>query len=363
MGGFLSFVKKETLHILRDPRTMLIVLLVPVIQMLLFGFAISTEVNNIDVAVVTSHRTEAVRQAVERIAANPYMTFKGSVSGREIDKVLRTGGADVVVVFADDYDRQLAAVETGGAAETAVQLVFDASNTNMATAGAGYLQNILTADLQTAGMPETHLLFNPQMKSAYNFAPGIMGLIFILICAMMTSVSIVREKETGTMEVLLVSPVRPIWIVFAKMIPYFTLSCINLATILLLARFVLDVPMSGNLAGLVGLSLLYLVLALALGLFISTLAKRQATALIISAMLMMMPVVLLSGMAFPIENMPGVLQAVTYVVPARWYIEAVRKLMIEGLPFGFVLKEFFILLGMTAVLIVVALKKFNDKLE
>ncbi len=363
MGGFLSFVKKETLHILRDPRTMLIVLLVPVIQMLLFGFAISTEVNNIDVAVVTSHRTEAVRQAVERIAANPYMTFKGSVSGWKIDKVLRTGGADVVVVFADDYDRQLAAVETGGAAETAVQLVFDASNTNMATAGAGYLQNILTADLQTAGMPETHLLFNPQMKSAYNFVPGIMGLIFILICAMMTSVSIVREKETGTMEVLLVSPVRPIWIVFAKMIPYFTLSCINLATILLLARFVLDVPMSGNLAGLVGLSLLYLVLALALGLFISTLAKRQATALIISAMLMMMPVVLLSGMAFPIENMPGVLQAVTYVVPARWYIEAVRKLMIEGLPFGFVLKEFFILLGMTAVLIVVALKKFNDKLE
>ena len=363
MGGFLSFVKKETLHILRDPRTMLIVLLVPVIQMLLFGFAISTEVNNIDVAVVTSHRTEAVRQAVERIAANPYMTFKGSVSGWKIDKVLRTGGADVVVVFADDYDRQLAAVETGGAAETAVQLVFDASNTNMATAGAGYLQNILTADLQTAGMPETHLLFNPQMKSAYNFVPGIMGLIFILICAMMTSVSIVREKETGTMEVLLVSPVRPIWIVFAKMIPYFTLSCINLATILLLARFVLDVPMSGNLAGLVGLSLLYLVLALALGLFISTLAKRQATALIISAMLMMMPVVLLSGMAFPIENMPGVLQAVTYVVPARWYIAAVRKLMIEGLPFGFVLKEFFILLGMTAVLIVVALKKFNDKLE
>lgn len=363
MGGFLSFVKKEMLHILRDPRTMLIVLLVPVIQMLLFGFAISTEVNNINVAVVAPHRTEAIRQAVERVAANPYMTFKGYISGDKTDEVLRTSRADAVVVFADDYDRQLATLGAGGTPETAVQLVFDASNTNTATAGAGYLQSILTSDLQTAGMPETHLLYNPQMKSAYNFVPGIMGLIFILICAMMTSVSIVREKETGTMEVLLVSPVRPIWIVFAKMIPYFTLSCINLATILLLARFVLDVPMSGNLAGLIGLSLLYLVLALALGLFISTVAKTQATALIISAMLMMMPVVLLSGMAFPIENMPGILQAVTYIVPARWYIEAVRKLMIEGLPFGFVLKEFFILLGMTAVLIVVALKKFNDKLE
>ena len=201
------------------------------------------------------------------------------------------------------------------------------------------------------------------MKSAYNFVPGIMGLIFILICALMTSVSIVREKEMGTMEILLVSPVRPMWIIFAKMIPYFLLSCVNLASILLLAAFVLDMPMSGSMIGLVGISLLYLMLALALGLFISTLSDRQSTALLISAMMLMLPIIMLSGMVFPIENMPGILRGVSCIIPARWYIEAVRKLMIEGLPFAAVIKEFCILLIMTAALVGVALKKFNDKLE
>lgn len=364
MGSFLSFVKKEALHILRDSRTMLIVLGMPVVQMLLFGFAISTEIRNIDFAVVAPHPTEAVRRAVETVGANEYFTFKGYVTQPEIDRTLRAGDADVVVVFAADFDRQMLAAAHGGPAQSAVQLIFDASNPNTASAGMGYLQQILLSDGQTsAPMPEMRLLYNPQMKSAYNFVPGIMGLIFILICAIMTSVSIVREKETGTMEVLLVSPVRPVWIVFAKMIPYFLLSCFNLVTILLLARYVLDVPMSGSLAGLVGLSLLYLVLALALGLFISTISDKQSTALIISGMLMLLPIIMLSGMAFPVENMPGILRGISCIIPARWYIEAVRKLMIEGLPFGAVLKEFSILLVMTAALVVVALKKFNDKLE
>ena len=263
-----------------------------------------------------------------------------------------------------DYDRLTADAGRAALGEKAVQLVFDASNPNTASAGAGYMQSILLAGQQSgAAMPETRLLYNPQMKSAYNFVPGIMGLIFILICAMMTSVSIVREKETGTMEVLLVSPVRPLRIVVAKMIPYFLLSCVNLATILLLARFVLGVPMSGSVVGLVGLSLLYLVLALALGLFISTMADSQVTAMLISGMLLILPLIMLSGMVFPIENMPGVLQGISCIVPARWYIEAVRKLMVEGLPFAAVLKEFAVLAVMTGALIGVALGKFNDKLE
>lgn len=165
------------------------------------------------------------------------------------------------------------------------------------------------------------------------------------------------------MEVLLVSPVRPIRIIFAKMIPYFLLSCLNLVSILLLARFVLGMPMSGSLAGLVGISLLYLMLALALGLLISTLANNQVTAMLISGMLLMLPIIMLSGMVFPIENMPGILQGVSCIIPARWYIEAVRKLMIEGVPFADVLREVLILAAMTAVLIGVALRKFNDKLE
>lgn len=364
MGGFLSFVKKETLHIVRDRRTMMIALLMPVVQILLFGFAISTEINNIDFAVTAPNPTEAIRRQVERIAANPYFTFKGYIAPNEIDNALRSGRADAVAVFADDYDRQTAAAERGESAEKAVQLIFDASNPNNAAAGAGYMQSILLAGRQTGtAAPETRLLYNPQMKSAYNFVLGIMGLIFILICAMLTSVSIVREKETGTMEVLLVSPVRPIRIIFAKMIPYFLLSCLNLVSILLLARFVLGMPMSGSLAGLVGISLLYLMLALALGLLISTLANNQVTAMLISGMLLMLPIIMLSGMVFPIENMPGILQGVSCIIPARWYIEAVRKLMIEGVPFADVLREVLILAAMTAVLIGVALRKFNDKLE
>lgn len=364
MNGFASFVRKETLHIFRDPRTMLIALLMPVVQILLFGFALSTEVNNVDVAVVAPHRSETVRQAVERMAANPNFTFTGYIPSGEIDRTLRSGRADAVAVFADDFDRRMTDLATGRAdTGAALQLVMDASNTNMAQAGAAYLRSVLLDNVADGVGVETRLLYNPRMKSAYNFVPGIMGLIFILICAIMTSVSIVREKETGTMEVLLVSPVRPIRIVFAKMIPYFVLSCLNLASILLLARFVLGVPMSGGIVGIVGLSLLYIVLALALGLFISTVARTQVTALLVSAMLMLMPMIMLSGMVFPIGNMPAPLRWLSCIVPARWYIAAIRRLMIEGLPFTAVLREFAILAAMTAGLIAVALRKFNDKLE
>lgn len=364
MNGFASFVRKETLHIFRDPRTMLIALLMPVVQILLFGFALSTEVNNVDVAVVAPHRSETVRQAVERMAANPNFTFTGYIPSGEIDRMLRSGRADAVAVFADDFDRRMTDLATGRAdAGAALQLVMDASNTNTAQAGAAYLRSVLLDNVADGVGVETRLLYNPRMKSAYNFVPGIMGLIFILICAIMTSVSIVREKETGTMEVLLVSPVRPIRIVFAKMIPYFVLSCLNLASILLLARFVLGVPMSGGIVGIVGLSLLYIVLALALGLFISTVARTQVTALLVSAMLMLMPMIMLSGMVFPIGNMPAPLWWLSCIVPARWYIAAIRRLMIEGLPFTAVLREFAILAAMTAGLIAVALRKFNDKLE
>ena len=364
MNGFASFVRKDTLHIFRDPRTMLIALLMPVVQILLFGFALSTEVNNVDVAVVAPHRSETVRQAVERMAANPNFTFTGYIPSGEIDRTLRSGRADAVAVFADDFDRRMTDLATGRAdTGAALQLVMDASNTNTAQAGAAYLRSVLLDNVADGVGVETRLLYNPRMKSAYNFVPGIMGLIFILICAIMTSVSIVREKETGTMEVLLVSPVRPIRIVFAKMIPYFVLSCLNLASILLLARFVLGVPMSGGIVGIVGLSLLYIVLALALGLFISTVARTQVTALLVSAMLMLMPMIMLSGMVFPIGNMPAPLRWLSCIVPARWYIAAIRRLMIEGLPFTAVLREFAILAAMTAGLIAVALRKFNDKLE
>ena len=348
MRELLAFTRKEIRHVLRDRQTMLVVLLIPVVLMLLFGFAISTEVNQLNVAVVIPHPTEDIRQQEARIEANPVFTLVGAIEADEIDRTVRSGRADAVVAFSPDGET--------------VQILTDASNTNNAMAAAAYLQTTLSGGAGDLA-PETRLLYNPQMKSSYNFVPGIMGMIFLLICTIMTSVSIVREKERGTMEVLLVSPVRPLNIMIAKLIPYFLLSCINLATILLLAKYVLDVPMSGRLTVTIGISLIYLVLALALGLLISNIAKTQIVALLMAAMMLMLPVVLLSGLLFPIENMPKVLQPLSAIVPARWYIEAMRKLMIEGVPAAAVLKEALILGGMALLLIGVSLKKFNPKLD
>jgi len=206
-------------------------------------------------------------------------------------------------------------------------------------------------------------LYNPQMKGAYNFVPGVLGLVLILICAMMTSVAIVREKEMGTMEVLLVSPVKPIFIILAKITPYFALSIINLTTILLLSVFVLDVPIAGSLFLLILLSLLFIFVALSLGMLISNVVKTQVAAMLISVVVLMMPTMLLSGMIFPIESMPKILQWVSVIPPNRWYVEGVIKVMIQGVEAKYVLKEFAILGFMAIVLLTVSLKKFNVRLN
>ena len=361
--NFGSLIKKESTHILRDKRTMLIVMLIPVVLMVLFGFAISTEVNNINIAIVAPERTDGVNDAVQRLDNNDYFTFKGYISPDEIDYYLRSGKVNAVIVFATDYDRRALLAKQGYETKPIIQFILDASNVNTASTASAYIQNILLGSDAPQAMFETRMLFNPQMKSAYNFVPGIMGLIFILVCAMMTSVSIVREKEVGTMEVLLVSPVRPAKIIFAKMIPCFAMSCIVLILLLLLARYLLDVPMTGGVWGIFSLSLLYLALSLSLGLLVSTIARTQVAALLISAMVMMMPILMLSGMLFPIENLPTFFKVVSNIVPARWYIDAVRKMMIQGLPLTAVWENCAILLGMTVAILGVSLKKFNDKLE
>ena len=361
MIPFVAFIQKEFFHILRDKRTMLILLVMPVVMILIFGFAISTEIRNINVVIVSPNQSESVRQIVEKIEANEYFSVVGTLpSPHQIDRAMRSDRADIALVFDANFEQN-----------ASVQLIIDASNPMVASAEMFYLSGIMQAyfanKLQGILPPQSistnvRMLYNPQMKSSYNFVPGIMGLIFILICAMMTSVSIVREKEVGTMEVLLASPVKPLHIIFAKMIPYFVISCVNLATILLLAYFVLEIPMVGSLFWLCTLSIIYIVLALALGLLISTVVTSQVAAMFGSLLGLMLPVLLLSGMMFPIENMPIPLQVISNVIPARWYIAAVRKLMIEGLAVSYIAKELFILLGMTLFLIIVALKKFKNRL-
>lgn len=349
--SFIAFIRKEILHILRDPRTMLIALLIPIVQMILFGFAISTEVNNIDVMVAAPNVSADVESTVARIAHNPYVTFKGYIPTDEIDRQLASNEAMAVIVFDADY-----------AVDGISQVVVDASNTTTAQTAAGYLTQMLQPASQ-ASAPGINILFNPQLKSSYNFVPGIMGMIFILICAMLTSVSIVREKETGSMEVLLVSPIRPVMIVVAKMIPYFLLTCLDLALILIIAKYALDVPLSGSMTALLVVSFVYILLSLALGMLVSTIVDSQMAALLISGMVFIMPVMMLSGMLFPIENMPLILQWISDIVPARWYIPAMRKIMVEGLGFAYVTTELIVLSAMAIVLIFVSVKRFKNRLQ
>ena len=352
MKQFISFVIKEAKHILRDKRTMLILFGMPLALMLLFGFAITTDVRNVRTVVVTSSMDHLTQQAVDRLAASEYFTITQVVATpKDAELAIRGQKADLAVVFGADFASK----------RSGVQFIVDGADPNMAQQWTNYATAVLTnAD---GGAVNTKLLYNPQMKSAYNFVPAIMGMLLMLVCAMMTSISIVREKEKGTMEVLLVSPVRPIMVIVAKAVPYLVLAFFILIIILLMARFVLGVPLAGSLVWILVVSVIYILLALSLGLLISNVANTQLVALLLSAMVLLLPIVMLSGMLFPVESMPKVLQWISAIIPPRYYIEAMRKLMIMGVGIGAVLKEVAVLAGMTVFLLAVALKKFNTRLE
>ena len=367
MKMFIAFVGKEIRHILRDRRTMLILFGMPLIMMLLFGFAISTDVKDVRLVAVTTPADHLTQRMLARLDASEYFILTHTTHTTiEAEQLIRNGQADIAIVFSPRFADRLPK------GQGQVQLILDGADPNQASMQGAYATQILQAGMaeatSAAHVPQsteiiTRLLYNPQMKSAYNFVPGIMGLLLLLICAMMTSVSIVREKERGTMEVLLVSPIRPLLILIAKAVPYFLLSIIILLFILGISNFVLKVPVAGNLLAILTLCLLYIFLALCLGLLISVVAKTQLQALLISGMLMLMPNLLLSGMIYPIESMPLPLQWFSAIIPARWFIAAIRKLMVMGVGLQMVGRELLILTAMSLLILGIALKKFKTRLE
>ena len=352
MKQFISFVIKEGKHILRDKRTMLILFGMPIAMMLILGFAITTDVKNVRTVVVTSQMDHLTQQAVERLSQSEYFKIVKTVATpQEAEHIIRNQKADMALVFAKDFASK----------KSGLQFIVDGSDPNMAQQWTAYAQSVIT-NMQ-GGVVNTKMLYNPQMKSAYNFVPAVMGMILMLICAMMTSISIVKEKERGTMEVLLVSPIRPLMVIIAKAVPYLILAFAILIVILLMARYVLGVPLSGSLFWILAVSTLYILLALSLGLLISNIAKSQLVALLASALLLLMPVVMLSGMMFPVESMPTVLQWLSAIIPPKYYIEAMRKLMIMGVGIGEVMKEVTVLIAMTVFFLTIALVKFKTRLE
>ena len=356
----------------------MILLLMPVILIILFGYAITTEIKRVPVAILDQSRDEVTQKMISHFVASEYFElYKMIDSEKEGQALFRQGKVRMVLI-----------VESGKVkGESEIQLLVDATDPNEATQLSAYATQIavgsgklkvesenansnakqlssFTFHLSTGKeiVPVISLLYNPQLRGAYNFVPGVMGLILILICAMMTSVGIVKEKEIGTMEVLLVSPMKPVYIILAKAAPYLLLSLVNIATILALSYFLLDVPINGSLPLLVGVSVLYALVALCLGLLISTIADTQQAAMLISAVVLMLPVILLSGMVFPIENMPVIMQVISNIVPAKWYIIAVKDIMIKGLGFGSVLQEVGVLVLMAVVLIGLSVKRFKIRL-
>lgn len=368
MKQFIIFVKKEFRHIFRDRKSLLIIIMMPVVQIILFGFALTNEIKNSNIAVLDNAKDETSRMLIQRLDASRYFRVTQYLNTQaDIEKAFKTGTVRLAIVFQPGFGESL--LHTNHAQ---VQLIADASDPNTATTVTGYASNILSdyqQELSGANVlpytirPQIRMLYNPQLKGAYNFVPGVMAMILILICAMMTSVAIVREREINTMEVLLVSPLKPLLFILSKAIPYIFLSLVNVSTILLVSVTLLEVPIRGSLVLLMGISLLFIITSVSLGLMISNVTKTQQEAQMFSLMALMLPTLLLGGFMFPIESMPVPLQVVSNIVPSKWYYHMVKDVMIKGLGFSAIWKESLILAGMSIFLLIISFKKFKTRLS
>ncbi len=367
MRQWLAFIRKEFYHVFRDRRTLLILFGLPVVQIVLFGFALSSEVKNIGITVLDNAHDLASEQITDRIGTSAYFLVRTPVrSYAEIEERFRDGSIKCALLFPANFGSELG--RPGG---TRVQIITDGSDPNTATIVVSYLSAIL-ADYQRelapmAGggyriIPQIRQLYNEEQNGSLNFIPGVIALIFMIVSTALTSVSIVREKELGTMEILLVSPLKPLMVLIAKAVPYLLLCIVNLALILFLAVFLLKVQIQGSLLLLFGESILFIITCLALGLLISNQTNSQQTAMLISMMGMMLPTLLLTGFMFPLENMPWFFRVVSHVLPSRYYYIIVKAVMLKGLGFRYVWEETGILLGMAVALLGVALKTFRTRL-
>jgi ABC-2 type transport system permease protein len=367
MKQFIAFVKKEFHHILRDRRTLFILLGMPIMQIIIFGFALTNEVKNSKIAVLDNSKDAATASLINEIAASRYFDIERNIySYQDIESAFREGKIKMALVLPQHFGEDLQHFN-----KAQVQLVADASDPNVANTLTNYAsaiimdyQHRITDDRQLPYtiQTETRMLYNPQLKGAYNFVPGVMAMVLMLVCTLMTAITVVREKEMGTMEILLASPVQPLKIITAKAVPYLLLSIVNVASILLLSVFVLGVPINGSLLLLIFESILFTLTCLAFGLLISSSTDSQQTAMFISLTGMFLPTIMLSGFMFPIENMPLPLRLLSNIVPAKWYYLIVKDVMIKGVGFEAIWKETLVLTGMMLFLLMLAIKKFKIRL-
>ncbi len=369
MKQFISFVRKEFYHVFRDRKTLLLLFGLPIVQILLFGFAMTNEVKNAQIVICDYAKDEASTKIIRKLEENSIFKLRNSVHSQssDIDRIFQEGNVKMVIVFPTNFNADLQHL---GKAQ--VQLITDSSNPNTATTLTNYVSNIIhnyqqeRMQMQQIPMiitPEIRMLYNPELKEVINFVPGLMALVLMLICILMTAVSIVKEKEMGTMEVLLVSPFKPILVIMAKMFPYLAISLVNLCVILTMSVVLLQMPINGSLFLLIFESVLLIICALSIGLLISNITKSQQVAMLIALVGMMMPVMFFTGFIFPLENMPTIFQLLANASPSKWYYSIVKAVMIKGLGFSAIWKETLILCAMTVIFLLLSFKKFKIRLE
>lgn len=368
MKRFIGFVKKEFYHIFRDKRSMFILFGMPIAQILLFGFAITNEINNVEIGILDKSKDHETQKIINKINASKYFTIENVVDNEnEIEAVFKNGEVKAFLVFEKGFAENLGALQIGK-----IQVITDATEPNTANTIVNYVNSIIQHYQQelnessTAGIEivvETRMFYNTELKSVFNFLPGVMTVILMLVSAMMTSISITREKELGTMEILLVSPLKPVQVVVGKVFPYIFLSIINALVILILGVTIFEMPIEGSLILLAFETVLFIITALALGILISTIAETQQTAMMISLMGLMLPVILLSEFIFPISSMPDLLQYISHFIPAKWFIIILKGIMLKGVGIIYLWKETLILIVMAIFLIVLSIKKYKIRLE
>ncbi len=368
MKQFKGFIIKEFYHIFRDYRTLLILFGMPVAQLLLFGYALTNDIRNADIAILDQAKDEVSQKLTHKILSSGYFNLAQNLdSEADIESAFRKGNIKQVLIFEPGFARK---IQTEGSAS--LQILADASDPNTARILTSYVMGIVSnfqnEELATMKMPvqirpEVKMLYNAEMKSVYMFVPGVITVLLLLISAMMTSISIAREKEMGTMEVLLVSPLPPIQIVVGKVVPYIILAFVIAMLILFLGNVVFGVPIRGSLVLLMFFSIIYIVLSLSLGVLISSLVDTQQVAMLISMVGLLLPTILLSGFIFPIENMPVILQWIANIIPAKWFIIIMRGVMLKPVGLENLWFETLILLAMIVVFIGISVKKFKVRLE
>jgi len=368
MKQFYNFIIKEFYHIFRDRKTLIILLGMPMAQIIIFGFALTNEVKNAQITIVNQSNSPNSIKLVQKIESSKYFeVYNQSTKTDDIERMFKKGTIKLALVIPSDFDNTIIAQN-----KAQLQIIADATDPNLATTVTNYLSIIINDfqnDInQNKTIPykivvETRMLYNPQLKGAYNFVPGVMAMVLLLVCTMMTSLTVVKEKELGNMEILLASPVNPLIIIFAKAVPYLLLSIVNIITILLLSYYVLGVPINGSLTLLFAVSILFILVSLSLGLLISTLTDTQQSAMFISLIVMFLPTVMFSGFIFPIENMPIPMQIISNIIPAKWYYIIVKSVMIKGGGITLIWKEVLVLTFMMTFLFSVAIKKFKIRLS